>query len=152
MKVVSPKSDSVLPWCPVMSKWAVKISKQHLLNFSLIKGKETTMQNSFWFLGAEDRFQEIKQTIRFGNSPKSGAFWLQSRGGRPLQKWNTFYFPKGWRAWAWGRAEGLGGVSPGEASEVWACVVSFSQQEAWDKNGMSRWGVDSPDLATPLRS
>lgn len=42
--------------------------------------KETTktktqpipMQNSFWFLEVEGRFQEAKQ--RFGNSPMNGVF------------------------------------------------------------------------------
>ena len=87
----------MLPWCPVLSKWAVNISKQHLLSFSLIKGTETTMQNSFWFLGAEGRFQEIKQTIRFGNSPKSGAFWPQNRGRQLSRSGALLIFPKDWQ-------------------------------------------------------
>lgn len=69
------------------------------LRFSWIKrGKKATMQNSFWFLGAEGRFQEIKQTISFGNSPKSGAFWPQSRGEQLLREVGSpFTFPKGSR-------------------------------------------------------
>ena len=93
-KKITPKLDFMLPWCSVISRWAVNFSKQNLLYFSLIKRKNTTMQNRFWLVGAESRFQEIKQTISFGNSPKHGVFWPQSRGGQPLPEVGHLIFPK----------------------------------------------------------
>lgn len=123
----------MLPCCPVLCRWAVKFSNQNSV-FSWIKReKKTTMQNSFWFLGAEGRFQEIKQTISFGNSPKSGAFWPQSRGRQPLLEVERFYFSQRISARA---PEGWAGEFPGGG--LWAAgqsfALSFSHLGAWDRN------------------
>lgn len=92
------------------------------------------MQNSFWFLGAEGRFQEIKQTIRFGNSPKSGAFWPQNRGGQLSRSGALLIFPKDWepgQGWVQAGVEsppkgGLGGLDTS-----WCLFPTGSLGQKW---------------------
>lgn len=94
IKNITRKLDFMLLRCPVISRWAVKFSKQNLLFFFfLIKEKTATVQNSFWFSGAEGRFQEIKQWVsEIGLDPGSLT---------PAQRWEAssrsgtlFIFPK----------------------------------------------------------
>lgn len=95
------------------------------------------MQNSFWFLGVVGRFQEIKQTIQFGNSPKEWGFLT------PQQEWATsprseppFLFSQRidtlgtGEARAWKQAQGRPLRCPSK--------LSFSQWEpegGWGKGG-----------------
>lgn len=108
------------------------------------------MQNSFWFLGAGGRFQEIKQTTRFGNSPKSGTFWPPSTGTQPPPRsGELFVFPEDWDP---GHGGGLGWERPPRAGQ-WGsgCLlrILFPAGSLGQKQGEQAGPGGSPDRAIP---